>query len=568
MAVLGLNHGEYNSSAALVVDGRVVAGAAEERFSRAKRTRAFPRDAVKFCLGTRDLELEDIEAVGQAWNPGAYWEKFNPLLSGVRRAREDYLYSVPDNLLELGERRAPDWIRLETEPEHDLPATYFVNHHLCHAAAAFYASPFDEAAIFTADWRGELQCGMYGVGHGGNIEVLDRLLLPNSLGLFYATFTELLGYRPDNDEWKVMALSAFDVDASREVDAILRTLAPTANGWFELDQTFYKGVDVQTPHLYTGKLVDALGGRIGQPGEEPDEWHMRVARAMQIVSEQLATSALAYLHEVTELTRVVLGGGFFMNSVFNGRIAESGPFEEVFVPFAPADLGNSLGVALYVEHAVLGRPRAYERSISSIGPDFSEDEIKSALDRRGIAWSELADPVRDVACLIREHHVIGYFDGKMEFGERALGNRSILADPSREQTKDAINSMIKYREAYRPFAPIVTFEAASDIFAVPPGTEVRFMEKVVPMRPELIERLPAVAHVDGSARVQTLIKADNPRLYGILETFAELAGFPVLLNTSFNVNGEPIVCTPDDALTTFFNSGLRCLVLGNYVVTK
>ena len=536
MVVLGLNHGEYNSSAAIVDAGVVVAGAAEERFTRHKRTKAFPTHSVRYCLETVGLDLADVDAVAQGWNPGAYWATYNPLLSGTRIRREDYLYSVPDNLMQLGERRAPSWITMTFPEDSPLPPIYYVDHHLCHASTSFYTSPFEEAAIFTADWRGEIQCGFTGVGRGREIETLCRMNLPDSLGLFYATFTQLLGYQPDSDEWKVMALSAFEVDSRREEAALWSTLRLTDDGWFELDQSFYSGMLVEQPKLYTSKLVELLGGREGKSGEEPDEWHFRVARAMQVVAEGVAVHALTRLHELTGLDRVVLGGGFFMNSVFNGKVTEVTPFSEVFVPFAPADVGNAIGCALYVEHSILRRQRSLQRSVSSIGPKFVADEILASLERRGIAYEHLADPVSDTARLIEEFGVIAFFDGRMEFGERALGNRSILADPRPADIKDRINSMIKYREAYRPFAPMSTVEAAHRYFDIPQGSEIPFMEKVVPVREEYRTDLAAVTHVDGSGRLQTLRREDNRRLYDVILAFEDRAGYPVILNTSFNVN--------------------------------
>ncbi len=568
MAVLGLNHGEFNSSAAVVNDGAVIAGAPEERFSRQKRTKAFPGRAARFCLETAGTDLASLDAVAQGWNPGAYWVAYNPLLSGNRVRREDYLYTVPDNLLQLGERTAPSWVAMSFPDGSALPPVYFVDHHICHASTSFYTSPFEEAAILTADWRGEIQCGMLGVGRGREVETLHHMNLPDSLGMFYATYTQLLGYQPDSDEWKVMALSAFDVDSSKEEAAIWSTIRLTDDGWIELDQSYYKGILVEQPRLYTPKLVALLGGRQGVPGEDADEWHFRIARAMQAVAEGIAVHALRRLHDLTGLDRVVLGGGFFMNSVFNGKVADLTPFEEVFVPFAPADVGNSIGAALYVEHAILGRERSLARSVSSIGPSFGSDDMAAALERRGIAFERMVDPVEDLALLIEDVGIVAFLDGPMEFGERALGNRSILADPRPADIKDRINAVIKYRESYRPFAPVSTVEAAHRYFDIAPGAEIPFMEKVISVRPQYREDLAAVTHVDGSGRLQTLRREDNPRLHDVLLAFERISGFPVLLNTSFNVNGEPIVCTPDDAITTFFNSGLRVLVMGDLVVRK
>lgn len=568
MAVLGLNHGEFNSSAAIVVDGRVVAGAPEERFSRQKRTKRFPKNASRYCLESVNVELGDLDAVGQGWNPAAYWNAYNPILSSNRLSREDYFYTVPDNLLTIGTRQSPQWVAMSYPAGSPLPPTYFVDHHLCHASTAFFTSPFEDAAVFTADFRGEINCGMFGLGQDNTLTSLLNLSLPNSLGMIYATFTQLLGYTPDSDEWKVMALSSFPVDASKEKTAIRSTIQFTDDGWFELDQSYYRGLLSGQPTLYTRKLVDLLGGREGIQAEEPGEWHFRVAKAMQEVAEEIAVHALRRLHELTGLRRVALGGGFFMNSVLNGRITNLTPFEEVFVPFAPADVGNSIGSALFVEHVILGRDRHPARSVSAIGPAFTDGEVISALQRRGIPYDQMTNRASDLASLILEHGMVAVLDGPMEFGERALGNRSILADPRQATIKDRINATIKYREAYRPFAPAAPLESAHLYFDLNPGEEVPFMEKVVTVRSEYREKLAAITHVDGSGRLQTVRRQDSPHFHDLLVAFERLSGFPILLNTSFNVNGEPIVCTPDDALSTFFNSGLRVLVMGDIVVKK
>lgn len=568
MAVLGLNHGEINSSAALVENGVILAGAPEERFSREKRTRLFPTQAARYCLSSAGFELADLDAVAQGWNPGAHWSAYNPLVSAHRVRREDYLYTVPDNLLNLGRRSAVPWIGMSYPTDSPLPATYFINHHLCHASTAFFTSQFEEAAVFTADFRGETTCGMFGVGRGERLQTLVDLKLPNSLGMLYATFTQLLGYLPDSDEWKVMALSSFPVDASKEISALWSAVQLTDNGWFELDQSYFQGLLFGQPTLYSKKLVDLLGGRVGVPGEEPDEWHFRVAKAMQSVAEHIVMHALRKLHDLTGLTKVTLGGGFFMNSVINGRVASLTPFNDVFVPFAPGDVGNSIGAALFTEHVILGRQRSMRKSSSQIGPQFTDDEIVAALVRRGISYDFLANRPYGIASLLAENSLVAVFDGPMEFGERALGNRSILADPRVPDIKDQINASIKYREAYRPFAPVTTTEAAHLYFDVAPGQEVPFMEKVVPVRPEFRSRLAAITHIDGSGRLQTVSRNDNPDFHDLLVAFEKLSGVPVLLNTSFNVNGEPIVCSPDDALTTFFNSGLQFLVMGNFVIRK
>ncbi len=569
MRILGLNHGEINSSAAILVDGVVRAAAAEERFTRQKKTKAFPYHAARYCLDASGLRLAELDYVAQAWNPGAAWQKYNPLVSGQRIRREDYLYSVPDHLYRLAERRAPgEWVLQQSDDPH-MPPIYYVQHHRTHAANAFYLSPFDEAAILTADWRGEFECTTFAVGRGTQIKLLGAQTLPHSLGMLYSTFTQLLGYRPDNDEWKVMALSSFEVDASDEVARLRETFGLLDGGRLELDQRYYQGIMPDKPKLYSPKLVELLGGREGVPGAEPDEWYLRVAKAMQLVAEDIALHYLAHLHALTGLPRVVLGGGFFMNSVFNGQVTQRSPFEAVYISHSPSDTGNSLGAALYVAHHIQGQARPdAPYNTSYLGPAFEDDAILAALTRRGIPHTRPDDIAAHSADLLAGGEIVAMLNGAMEFGERALGNRSILADPRPAEMKDRINAMIKYREAYRPFAPVTLQDKAHEFFDVPPDYECDYMEKVCFVRPEHRAALPAITHVDGSARLQTVREAQNPRLYAILRQMEAHTGYPVLLNTSFNINAEPIVCTPDDALTTFYNSGLRHLAVGAYAVRK
>ena len=567
--MLGLNHGEVNTSAALVCDGVLVAGAPEERFNREKATKKFPHNAVTFCLDSYKTNLADCDAVAQAWNPGMGWEKFHPIVSGQRRNREDYFYSIPDNLFNhLPNRTQKDWVQMSWPDDSDMPPLYHVRHHAAHSANAFFLSPFKDAAILTCDFRGEFECTTFAKGHENNIEVLKSETIPQSLGMFYATFTELLGYRPDNDEWKVMALSAFDVDHTAVLNKLRQTYKIGPEGFFELDQAYFKGASADQPKLYTQKLVDLLGGRVGLPGEEANEWHWKIAKAMQICAEEVVYSFLEHLYELTKCQNVVLGGGFFMNSVLNGKIIKNSPFENIYISYAPSDVGNSVGAALYVAHCILDEKRDYSFKTSLIGPDTENDEILKSLERRHISAEYFEDIEDETARILSEGNIVAVISGRMEFGERALGNRSILADPRPKSIKDKINSAIKYRESYRPFAPSVLKERVQDYFEVPESFECPHMEKVVPVKQEWHDILSAITHVDGSGRVQTVCQDENPRFYRLIERFNHYTGIPIILNTSFNVNGEPIVCSADDALTTFFNSGLDYLALGNYLVKK
>ncbi len=568
MFVLGLNHGEFNSSAAILENGKVIAGSPEERFSRRKLTKDFPINSVKFCLDYVKKQLNDCSCVAQAWNPGEYWQKFNPLISSFRSKREDYFFTIPDNLLNVSERKAPKWVIMNFENNDSLPPIYYVRHHLAHAANAFFLSPFKESAILTCDWNGEFESTLMGYGHENDIDVIANQSLPHSLGLFYATFTSLLGYRPDSDEWKVMALSAYDVDYEETLKKIRSTIFLKEDGLFELDVSYYLGELSGHSKLYSQKLIDLLGSKEGVSGEEPTDWHLKIAKAMQQVSEEVVIHMLNYLHKKTKSENLAVSGGFFMNSVCNGKILEKSPFKNFYVSYAPSDVGNSIGAALYVYHCIHKKQRNIQQNLSYLGPSFTDSEIIQILNRRKIKYEKIDVPEKKIADILSNDGIVACFHGRMEFGERALGNRSILADPRNVKMKDKINLIIKYRENFRPFAPVTLFEKSSIYFDVSKDFECKHMEKVVQIKSEHQKTLGAVTHVDGSGRVQTVKKEDNKFLHSIIIEFEKITGLPILLNTSFNVNGEPIVLSPDDALNTFFNSGLEHLFLENFYIKK
>ena len=569
MYILGLNHGEINSSAALLKNSKIIAGSGEERFSRNKKTKDFPQNAINFCLKSAQIDLTQCQYIAQGWNPAEYWKFFNySSISDSRVRREDYLFSIPDNLFKIIPREVPDWLLLDSAKNSSLPPVYFVKHHLAHAANAFFLSPFKKSAILTCDWRGEFETTSIGIGNNNSIEIFSVNEMPHSLGMFYATFTELLGYRRDNDEWKVMALSAFDIDADDYFEKIMNTIKLKDNGFFELDSNYYQGPNLPSPDLLSKNLIDLLGGRVGKKDEQPDEWHYKVASAMQKVAEKIVFNLINFLYEKTKLENLVLSGGFFMNSVLNGKITSNSNFKNVYISYAPDDLGNSMGAALYVNHVILNQKRDSSFNSSYLGPKFSDDDITKILDDQNISFETLNHRNETIAKLLSEKNVIAIFEGKSEFGERALGNRSILADPRDENMKDKINSVIKYRESYRPFAPSVKFEDAEKYFEVPTGYECFFMEKVIPVKMSYRKKLPAVTHIDGSARLHTVKKEHNPIFYDLLNEFEKISGYPILLNTSFNLNGEPIVNTPQDALNTFSNSNLDYLLLQKFLIKK
>lgn len=566
MKVVGINFGEINASACLIDHGAVVSAAPEERFIRQKKTKLFPKNALSFVLGGNSIADAGIDAIAQAWNPGVKWVTYNPLISTNRSKREDYFYSLPDHLYGFLERQPGDFVKLECGD--DMPPIYFVTHHRCHVANAFFLSSFSESAFLTADWQGELECVTRGMATDNSIDVMDTQLMPHSLGLFYATYTQMLGYQPDNDEWKVMALSAVDIDCKDYEEKILSTVNFLPEGRFELDQSFYTGAFVDQPSLYSEKLYHLLEGRDKKDDTHFAHWQNYVAKAMQNVSEKIVWHMLSDLWEKTRSDNLVVSGGFFMNSVLNGKILKNSRFKKIYISHSPDDVGNSIGAAMYVNHYILKQPRNSQNTKSAVGPDFTSDEIASVLQRRRITFTKLDNPEKTVAEILSSGEVVGLHQGPMEFGDRALGFRSILGDPRDASMKDKINSMIKYRESYRPFAPATLIERASQIFDVPSDYSCPYMERVVMVRNEWKKKIPAVTHFDGSARLQTVEIDVNPYFYGVIKEFESLTGVPVVLNTSFNINGEPIVMSPDDAVSTFFNSGLEYLVMNDFLIEK
>ena len=437
-----------------------------------------------------------------------------------------------------------------------------------HAANAFLPSPFAEAAILTADSQGELESTTFGVGRGTAIEVFKTIHHPHSLGAYYSTFTEFLGFRPHSDEWKVMALAAY-ADADNRYCRILRdeVVRLLPDGGFDLNLDFFKDFLFEEPNLYTPRFCERFGAPRA-PDAPVETRHHEIAAAMQRMAEEVAFHMLRALHARTGCRNLAVSGGFFMNSVLNGKILANTPFESLFVSSSPDDSGNAIGAALYLHNHVLGRPERHELTHNYLGPAFADNEIEATLTRFNLPATRMADVEAETARSLAEGKLVGWFQGRMEFGQRALGNRSILADPRTPGMKDKINLAVKYREAFRPFAPAILEEEANAFFEMDEGVAVPFMEKVYPVRATKRALIPAVVHADGSGRLQTVSRATNPRFHRLIEAFGKIANIPIVLNTSFNLNGEPIVCTPTDAIRTFFSCGLDVLVLGSYIVRK
>lgn len=570
MIVLGLNSHEINSSSAIVKNGKLIFGSTEERFIRTKNTKEFPLNSINFFLNKENLNIEDIDIVAQSWNPAAYYIKYNPLKSKYRTLREDYFYTIPDNILNVKsshKRQIGNFVKMEFDIK-NFPKIFYIQHHDCHAANAFYLSNFTKAAILICDFKGELESTSFHYGIGNKLKKLKSFNMPHSLGMFYATITQLLGYRPDQDEWKVMALSGMQSVEKSMMQKIKKLYELRPNGEVSFNPDFFRGNDLISPNLFSHKLSIFLGANTKIIEKKISDWHISIATAMQAASEEICFHYLKELYKITKEKNLCVGGGFFMNSVLNGKILENTPFENLYVPFAPTDAGNSIGAAMYANHHMKNKPRKKQIFFSQIGPSYNDAYILNVLKTRKVKFRNSKKIHAECASLISKHGFIGYFNGKSEFGDRALGNRSILGDPRKSETKDKINKAIKFREQFRPFAPVTKMSSAHLYFEVSKDFKNNYMEKVVKVKHRYAKKLEAVIHYDGSARIQTIENDGPDNLYNLLNEFEKISGFPILLNTSLNINGEPMVLSPEDALNTFYKSGLEVLVMNNYIVIK
>ncbi len=567
MNVLGICHDVLICSAALVRDGKVIAAIPEERLDRVKQSRVFPSLAIQKCLELGGLAWSDIDEIAIAWNPGIELETIPGGYLSARRWRTEHLSQVPARIMQLLGTGATDEITMKGAA-HGAPPITFINHYDAHVGKALYGSPYEHAAILVLDGRAEKQTSLLAVGHGTKVEKLAEVKFPHSLGLFYGTITQLLGFKPDGDEWKVMALASY-ASGDNEYYPVLKSLIEVADdGTFEMALDHFEYHNFFDRRMYSDKLAKKLGG-VRKRNEPLTERHEKIAAAMQRVFEESVTEIMKRLHARTGVDNLVVAGGCFMNSVYNGKIDEVTPFKHVYIGSAPDDSGTAVGAALWLDAQRTGKRNPEAIRHNYWGPEYSDAQCLDVARRFKISSATVVDdPARAAAKDLVDGKIIGWFQGRMEFGQRALGNRSILLDPRRKDGKDIVNAAIKFREAFRPFAPAILAEKTHEWFECAPGTKVPFMERVLMFRPEKREAVPSVVHVDGSGRLQTVDRDSAPRYHQLIEAFEKLTGVPIVLNTSFNLNGEPIVCSPEDALRTFYTCALEVLYLGNVRITK
>ena len=583
--VLGLSAYYHDSAAALLRDGEIVAAAQEERFTRQKGDASFPENAVAFCLDEAGITAADIECVG-------FYDK--PLLK-FERILETYLGTAPRGLrqfLKAGPLWAREKIFIDKQIRKALDydgAILYAEHHESHAASAFLPSPFEEAAILTMDGVGEWATASIGFGRGADLEILRELHWPDSLGLLYSAFTYFTGFKVNSGEYKVMGLAPYG--EPKYVDAILTELMDLHDdGSFRMNQEYFNYLSGLT--MTNGGFDRLFGGPPRQPESKLTQREMDLARSVQVVCEEVVLRMARTAHRETGAKNLCLAGGVALNCVANGRLLREGPFERLWIQPAAGDAGGALGVAQLIWHRHLVQPRTVNGSDSMrgsyLGPSFSPDQIEAWLKESGAAYERLErDVLLDrVAALLEAKHIIGWFNGRMEFGPRALGGRSILGDPRSPRMQAQMNLKIKFRESFRPFAPSVLRERVADYFEMDCDSPYMLLvapvkhERQIPMSDDQqrlwgIDMLnvprsdiPAVTHVDYSARVQTVSRDVSPDYYDLIRAFERRTGCGVVVNTSFNVRGEPIVCTPADAYRCFMRTHIDYLVLGPFLLDK
>lgn len=587
-AILGISAFYHDSAAALVVDGQIVAAAQEERFTRIKHDYNFPFKAIEYCLAEAAIGAEDLDAV-------VFYDK--PLLK-FERLMESYLAYAPRGLrsfmmalpLWLNQKLfVPREIDRGLQNRFDGPI-YFTTHHASHAASAFFPSPFDEAAIITFDGVGEWSTSTWGVGRGNKIDIIREIRFPHSLGLLYSAFTYYTGFKVNSGEYKLMGLAPYgEPRFEAKIREHLIDIKPDGSFW--LNQQYFNYTSGLT--MTSERFHQLFGASPRRPDEPLTQFHMDIAASIQRVTEDVMMRIARYVRDETGLSNLCMAGGVALNCVANGLIARSGMFDNIWIQPAAGDAGGSLGGALFAWYQLMDNPRTPQtpdaQSGSFLGPKFTTDEIIAALRPFGARFRQIDDEdvlCREIAGLLDAGRVIGLFQGRMEFGPRALGGRSILGDPRDPTMQSRMNLKIKFRESFRPFAPSVLRERAADYFEM--DGESPYMLLVAPVREEIrtplseadkslfgIERLniprstiPAVTHVDYSARVQTVDSLRNPRYYKILKAFEALTGCGVVINTSFNIRGEPIVCRPEEAYRCFMLTEMDALVLENLILIK
>ncbi len=562
MHVLGINYYFHDSSVCLVRDGELVIAIEEERLSRDKHTTLFPYLAIERTLELAGIGPDDVDAIAWAVKPRAHWPaKLRYAATNGRKARDFMRYELRRYANRHAAFQKWQWTTWPSPVRR--PRVFYVEHHLSHVAGSFLVSPYHEAALLGVDGSGEWATSLLGAGRGVDVDCFHQSYFPESLGSYYEAVTEFCGFRPNYDEGKTMGLAPYG-DPDRYYATVADMVRVGDDGSIRLDHSYFS-FQFHSPARCAPKFHEVFGPPRAQD-EDFDQRHMDVAAAFQRVLEERALEMCHVLHRRTRHKHLVAAGGVALNSVMNGRIVRDSPFDDMYVMPGAGDNGTSIGAAYYAYHVLLGRPRGFVHDDPYVGTSYADEYIERALRSRGLPVVRLDDPADRAAAALHDGKIIGWFQGKMEFGPRALGNRSILANPTLPDMKAVLNDRVKHREAFRPFAPSVIAEARDELFDSP--VDAPFMLKVCPVREDKRSRLPAITHVDGSARLQTVSRDINPRYHALISAFGQRTGVPVVLNTSFNVMGQPIVESPEDAIDCYLSTGIDELFIGDYRVAK
>ena len=569
MKILGLSCYYHDSAATIIIDGEVIAAAEEERFSRIKHDSGFPKKAIEFCLKEGNIKNKEIDWVVFYEKPFLKFERITlSALATVPKARQPFVDAYKmwfkDKL----------WIKSEILRYIKIPSEniLFCQHHISHAASSYYTSPFKSAAILTSDGVGEWATTTWGKGKDNKLHLTEEIRFPHSLGLFYSTFTQFLGFQVNEGEYKVMGLAPYG--QPRHKDKVNKLIWQSTDGSYSLNMDYFS-FHTSEKRSYNDKFIKLFGVPPVKPQSSDNVLPMYAdiaASAQEVLEEKLVVIA-KNLREKTGEENLCIAGGVALNGVANWRIFREAGFKNIYVHPAAGDSGGSLGAAMYVYHHILGKPKTKLFKNVYLGNENKDTDIQNFLEKENIKAELLTDKelIEKVADLLFRKKVIGWVQGRFEWGPRALGARSILADPRDKKMRDLVNSKIKFREAFRPFAPVTLYDKGKEYFDIGKGAiqqPLEFMIAVVPVKKKWQQKLGAVTHVDGTARPQFIKKESNPKYYNLIREFGKKTGVSVLLNTSFNLKGEPIVNTCEDAYSTFLRSGIDALVLGNYLIRK
>ena len=565
MKILGISPYLSCSGSALIIDGKLKSAALEERFNRKKNSSDFPYKSIEWCLEKEKVKFDELDLIAIPWNPILNIKNASGRWSESLRWRGEYLVNIPTNLMKLSHTNNNDHFEMKWGKTR----VVFLNHHECHVAFSYFQSNFQKADFLSLDGRGELESCTLGRISGKKFKKIDHTNYPHSLGVFYSSITEFLGFKSHSDEWKVMALASYSKKKNKFYK-FFNNLIKIKDTKFEIDISYFDYYNFyKIKYLFSNKLISILG----QPRKKFEKIsfkHKEIAGALQRVFEKKVIDLLKILKKKSDSKNLIFTGGSALNSVLNGIIEKTKIYNKVYISYAPDDSGLAIGSALNAFNKFSNNKFKQRNFINNsfFGPEYSNNEIRKILNRYKVAYTFEKNIEAVAAKLLYDNNILGWFQGRMEFGPRALGNRSIISNPFFKKNKEILNKAIKFRESFRPFAPAVLIEKQNEIFEKPKDSNIYFMEKVFKIKKKWRNIIPSATHVDGSGRIQTVSKKSNLKFYNLINEFYKLSNIPVLINTSFNLNNEPIVMTPEDAIRTFFSSGLDFLIIGNFLVRK